>query len=147
MSWCSHVELLVAVVSWWSFQRNLTREHDDHIGQVVHNEAFMLLTTRPVIDNIRKAVNQIKWAHAAVTPRKDVEDRLLMVLSLLFFLYVYSGFFYTNRWWSTHNRIWVQVKTSKLYTQHISPEDFFPLLSFIHFCYLFDSLAFVSCCF
>ncbi len=34
----------------------------------------------------------------------------------------------------------------KQHTQQVPPDDLFPFLGFIHFCYLFDLLAFVSCC-
>ncbi len=35
-------------------------------------------------------------------------------------------------------------KTLKLYTQQVPPEELFPLITFIYFCYFSDALAFVS---
>ncbi len=37
-------------------------------------------------------------------------------------------------------------KASKLHTQQIPPANLCPLFTSIHFCYIFDWLAFVSCC-
>ncbi len=39
---------------------------------------------------------------------------------------------------------WVDKKASKLHTQQVSPEDLFPLHTFIHYCY---TQVFISGCF
>ncbi len=42
---------------------------------------------------------------------------------------------------------WVSWEGIKLHTQEVPPEDLFPLPAFIHCCYFYDSMAFVSGCF